>query len=128
MRPTSTGHPAGHRQQPPRRRHHPPPWRLLEIRLRRLSSREEADLRSRDARLAQQVHAAFGIFYNMGQDCTAGSRVFVQRPVYDKVASFIAEPAPARRGGTADMIAAVIGDIVSAMPATSRSMLTSSRG
>ena len=36
-----------------------------------------------------------------------------------RVASFIAEPAPARRGGTADMIAAVIGDIASAMPLTS---------
>src|SRR5438105_1731903 len=33
-----------------------------------------------------------------------------------RVASFIAEPAPARRGGTADMIAAVIGDMVSAIP------------
>ena len=32
------------------------------------------------------------------------------------MASFIADPAPARRGGTADMIDAVIGDIVSAMP------------
>src|SRR5689334_16448019 len=31
-------------------------------------------------------------------------------------ASFVAEPAPARRGGTADMIDAVIGDIASAMP------------
>jgi hypothetical protein len=28
----------------------------------------------------------------------------------------MAEPAPARRGGTADMIWAVIGDIASAMP------------
>ena len=36
-----------------------------------------------------------------------------------RVASFIAEPAPARRGGTADMIAAVIGDMASAMPDTS---------
>jgi hypothetical protein len=36
-----------------------------------------------------------------------------------RVASFIAEPAPARRAGTADMIAAVIGDIESAMPETS---------
>ena len=33
-----------------------------------------------------------------------------------RVASFMAEPAPARRDGTADMIAAVIGDIASAMP------------
>src|SRR6476659_6949851 len=32
-------------------------------------------------------------------------------------ASFIADPAPARRDGTADMIAAVIGDIDSAKPA-----------
>src|SRR5690242_4442947 len=33
-------------------------------------------------------------------------------------ASFIADPAPARRAGTADMIDAVIGDIDSAMPLT----------
>src|SRR5689334_6436962 len=31
----------------------------------------------------------------------------------------MAEPAPARREGTADMIAAVIGDMARAMPATS---------
>src|SRR4051812_29415380 len=36
-----------------------------------------------------------------------------------RVASFMAEPAPARRGGTADMMAAVIGDDDSAMPDTS---------
>ena len=35
-----------------------------------------------------------------------------------RVVSFIAEPAPARRGGTADMIEAVIGDIERAMPPT----------
>ena len=33
-----------------------------------------------------------------------------------RVASFIAEPIPARRAGTADMIDAVDGDIASAMP------------
>ena len=33
-----------------------------------------------------------------------------------RVASFMADPAPARRAGTADMIDAVIGDIDSAMP------------
>src|SRR5260370_23237640 len=33
-----------------------------------------------------------------------------------RVASFMAEPAPARRGGTADMIWAVMGDIANAMP------------
>ena len=37
-----------------------------------------------------------------------------------RVASFIAEPAPARRAGTADMIDAVIGDIASAMPGDER--------
>ena len=33
-----------------------------------------------------------------------------------RVASFMAEPMPARRGGTADMIEPVIGDIDSAIP------------
>jgi acyl-CoA reductase-like NAD-dependent aldehyde dehydrogenase len=28
--------------------------------------------------------AALGICYNSGQDCTAGSRVYVQEPIYDK--------------------------------------------
>ena len=36
-----------------------------------------------------------------------------------RVASFMADPAPARLEGTADMIAAVIGDIVNANPTTS---------
>src|SRR6202007_1062299 len=36
-----------------------------------------------------------------------------------RVASFIAEPAPARRAGTAAMIDAVIGDLVSAIPPVS---------
>src|SRR5579862_9245104 len=36
-----------------------------------------------------------------------------------RVASFIADPAPARRAGTAIMIDAVIGDIVIAMPVVS---------
>jgi acyl-CoA reductase-like NAD-dependent aldehyde dehydrogenase len=43
--------------------------------------------------------AAFGIFYNMGQDCTAGSRVFVQEAVYDRVASFIADFAKKQKVG-----------------------------
>ena len=36
----------------------------------------------------------------------------------------MAEPAPARRAGTADMIDAVIGDIDKAMPLTSGTMET----
>jgi aldehyde dehydrogenase (NAD+) len=34
--------------------------------------------------------AAAGIFYNMGQDCTAGSRVFVEQRVDDDVAEYMA--------------------------------------
>jgi acyl-CoA reductase-like NAD-dependent aldehyde dehydrogenase len=37
--------------------------------------------------------AANGIFSNMGQNCTAGSRVFVQRPVYDAVVNYLADAA-----------------------------------
>jgi phenylacetaldehyde dehydrogenase len=43
--------------------------------------------------------AAFGIFYNMGQDCTAGSRIFVEQSVYDRVASAVAEFAGKQRVG-----------------------------
>src|SRR5436305_4056759 len=45
-----------------------------------------------------------------------------------RVASFIADPAPARRGGTADMIAAVMGDIVSAIPETRKIRQNSTYG
>jgi acyl-CoA reductase-like NAD-dependent aldehyde dehydrogenase len=37
--------------------------------------------------------AAGGIFYNQGQDCSAGSRVFIQRPAYDDVVSALADQA-----------------------------------
>ncbi|KAF8877412.1 aldehyde dehydrogenase [Infundibulicybe gibba] len=38
-----------------------------------------------DADLEQAVKwASFGIFYNMGQACTAGSRIFVQEGIYEK--------------------------------------------
>ena len=39
---------------------------------------------------AAREGAAAGIFYNMGQDCTAGSRVFVEQRVYDDVAEYMA--------------------------------------
>lgn len=39
-----------------------------------------------DADMDQAIAgAAFGIFYNMGQDCCAGSRLYVQKEVYDEV-------------------------------------------
>ena len=35
--------------------------------------------------MTQAAHwAGLGIFFNIGQDCTAGSRVYVQDTVYDK--------------------------------------------
>jgi acyl-CoA reductase-like NAD-dependent aldehyde dehydrogenase len=40
---------------------------------------------------AAKEGAAGGIFYNMGQDCTAGSRLFVEQRVYDEVAEFVAD-------------------------------------
>jgi aldehyde dehydrogenase (NAD+) len=47
----------------------------------------DADL---DAACAGAAHA---IFYNMGQACAAGSRLFVEAPVYDDVVSAVAERA-----------------------------------
>jgi acyl-CoA reductase-like NAD-dependent aldehyde dehydrogenase len=44
-------------------------------------------------------HAAAGIFYNQGQDCTAGSRVFVERSAYDQVSEALALKAKALRVG-----------------------------
>jgi aldehyde dehydrogenase (NAD+) len=39
------------------------------------------------------TNAAGGIFYNQGQDCSAGSRVLVQQQVYDQVVQGIADAA-----------------------------------
>ena len=43
--------------------------------------------------------AAGGIFYNMGQDCAAGSRLFVQGDVYDEVVEGLSREADALRMG-----------------------------
>lgn len=40
-----------------------------------------------------------GVFYNMGQDCSAGTRVFVQERVFDEFVSGLAEHADRRRIG-----------------------------
>lgn len=37
--------------------------------------------------------AALGIFYNTGQDCTAGSRVYVQDTVHDKFVEILVRKA-----------------------------------
>lgn len=42
---------------------------------------------------------AAGIFYNMGQDCAAGSRVLVEQAVYEEVADGLAQAARALRLG-----------------------------
>ena len=40
-----------------------------------------------------------GIFYNQGQCCSAGSRVFIERPAYDKMLAALAERAKTVRQG-----------------------------
>lgn len=62
---------------------------------------------------AAQEGAASGIFYNMGQDCTAGSRVFVEAKVYDQVAQYIADKAKSLRLGPGLDEATEIGPLVS---------------
>ena len=37
-----------------------------------------------DKHLSAANWVALGILYNTGQDCTAGSRLFVQESIYDK--------------------------------------------
>jgi acyl-CoA reductase-like NAD-dependent aldehyde dehydrogenase len=60
-----------------------------------------------------QEGAANGIFYNMGQDCTAGSRVFVEAKVYDEVAQYIADRAKTLKLGPGLDEATEIGPLVS---------------
>ncbi|HVA22556.1 MAG TPA: aldehyde dehydrogenase family protein [Candidatus Micrarchaeia archaeon] len=62
---------------------------------------------------AAREGAAAGIFYNMGQDCTAGSRVFVEGSIYDDVAQFIADQAAGLRVGPGFDEATEIGPLVS---------------
>ncbi len=59
-------------------------------------------------------HASAGIFYNQGQDCTAGSRVFVERSAYDQVASGIVGRARAMRIGDTMDLATEQGPLITA--------------
>src|SRR3954452_17762160 len=43
--------------------------------------------------------ALWGIYYNMGQDCTAGSRLFVQKDIYDDTVSELVEGAKGLKVG-----------------------------
>ncbi|MGD1067273.1 MAG: aldehyde dehydrogenase family protein [Vulcanimicrobiaceae bacterium] len=57
--------------------------------------------------------AAFGIFFNMGQCCTAGSRLFVERSVFDQVTQGVAAAAKAMRVGPGLDSRTDIGPLVS---------------
>ncbi len=62
---------------------------------------------------AAKEGAAGGIFYNMGQDCTAGSRVFVEQRVYDEVAQYIADTSKSLKIGPGLDESTQIGPLVS---------------
>ena len=67
-----------------------------------------------DADIEQAIQgAAFGIFFNMGQCCTAGSRLFVERSVFDEVTRGIAEAAKAMQVGPGLDAGTHIGPLVS---------------
>jgi phenylacetaldehyde dehydrogenase len=57
--------------------------------------------------------AAFGIFFNMGQCCTAGSRLFVERSVFDRVTQGIADAAKGMKVGPGLDQTTDIGPLVS---------------
>jgi acyl-CoA reductase-like NAD-dependent aldehyde dehydrogenase len=68
-----------------------------------------------DSNLAQaSVGAADGIFYNMGQDCTAGSRVLVEESAYDEVTSYLCQRADSLQLGPGLDEGTEIGPLVSA--------------
>jgi acyl-CoA reductase-like NAD-dependent aldehyde dehydrogenase len=57
--------------------------------------------------------ALWGIFYNMGQDCTAGSRLLVESRIYDEVVAQLVEDAAAMRIGPGVEPDTELGAIVS---------------
>ncbi len=68
-----------------------------------------------DADLAEAVPGtAWGIFGNQGEVCSAGSRIFVERPVYDEVLSGIVDAAKDIRIGSGFDPEVTMGPLVSA--------------
>src|SRR6202142_2696420 len=68
-----------------------------------------------DANLDRAARAASsGIFFNAGQVCSAGSRVLVQRPVYEEVVQRLAEGARAIRVGDPADPKTTMGPVISA--------------
>ncbi|MDX6769295.1 MAG: aldehyde dehydrogenase family protein [Elusimicrobiota bacterium] len=55
-----------------------------------------------------------GIFYNQGQTCSAGSRIFVERPMYEKAVAALAERAKTIRQGNGLDPKMQMGPLVSA--------------
>lgn len=67
-----------------------------------------------DADLSQAIRGAtLGIFFNMGQACTAGSRLFVHKKIYDAVLSEIANAAKHMRLGMGLDESTEVGPLVS---------------
>jgi aldehyde dehydrogenase (NAD+) len=76
---------------------------------------KSANLIFADANLDRAVRAAAsGIFFNAGQVCSAGSRVLVQRPVYEDVVQRLAERARAIRVGDPADPKTTMGPVISA--------------
>lgn len=68
-----------------------------------------------DARLpAAQEAAAMGIFFNAGQVCAAGSRLFVHRALFDQVIDAVVGSARGIRVGPGDDPTAQMGPLISA--------------
>jgi aldehyde dehydrogenase (NAD+) len=68
-----------------------------------------------DADLSRAVPgAAMGVFYNAGQVCCAGTRIYVERPVYDEFVTGISEFAAKLKVGDSLAPETKIGPLVSA--------------
>ncbi len=69
----------------------------------------------KDADIEAAIQGAAGaIFFNHGQVCTAGSRLFVERPIYDKVVEGLAEVAASFKLGSGLDAESQMGPLVSA--------------
>ena len=82
-----------------------------------------------DADLKAAIAGSFnGIYFNTGQACNAGSRLFVHRDQFDEVVSALAERAAGSRLGPGLEKGTQLGPVVSARAAGARARPTSSPG
>ena len=72
--------------------------RQPQARLARARRQVAERLLRRRARTTAIDGAVWGIYYNMGQDCTAGSRLFVQSGIYDEVIGGLVDGAQGDEG------------------------------